>query len=488
MAKQATIIDQSRLQPDQLEKAVSGSSSPVEKTATPVSTPNAGLRLWRAFASVKITVATIALIAATVLTGAWCPQESQVGQEKIIEQFGPDMALNLIQWGIADIFHTPFFLTLIAVLTLNMVACSCQRVFPKARSLKQPMPFLGNAEIGRLPVCNKLEVIPSRSAQAADQENPSMAGLAKELRRGGYMVRQEGSRLAGEFGKLAKLAATVTHIGLLTLLLGVTITSWTGFSGFQPVRLGDIMSFEHSDHSKLWIGKLPTWRVRVDATRREDYDTGEAKQWYSTLTVLDGNDKVLMKKEISVNEPLSYKGVDIYQSSWALDKIVLSFNGMKRVLQLRPMGKRFAAFLPLDAGTVFIFSVKNQTEPLRLFAKRQDWQSPRMIMELPPGHSTMLGAVKFGFEKVIPATGLQYKSDPGLFITYAAFAFIISGVILAMVPHRLVWASLSGTELALGGRSNKAKVGFERYIDKIVIKLSSNVAPVAPVAAASKES
>jgi len=476
MTNQASPVDQSsdlKNQPD--------SGLPTGGSQTPETKPDVLMRIWRGSASVKITIASIALIAATVLVGAWCPQEAQVGQEKVIEQFGGEMAFNLIKWGIADIFHTPFFLMLIGVLSLNMVACSCQRVFPKARSLKQVLPFLGSNEISRLPVFHKVEVTPASGAE----NNSSLDKLAKELRKNGYVVRTQGTKLTGEFGKYAKLASTVTHIGLLTLLVGVTITSWTGFTGFQPVRLGDIMSFEKSEHSKLWIGKLPSWRVRVDATRREDYPTGEAKQWYSTLSVLDANDRVLKTKEISVNEPLSFDGVDIYQSSWGLDRIVVSFNGMKRALQLRAMGKRFAAFLPLDAGTVFIFSVKNQSEPLRLFAKRQDWQSPRMIMELAPGKSTKLGAVDFKFEKVIPATGLQYKSDPGLFITYAAFAFIISGVILAMVPYRTVWACVSDSQLSYGGRSNKAKVGFERAMDKLVPKLSTAPLSTAPLSEAS---
>jgi cytochrome c biogenesis protein len=418
-------------------------------------------RLITIFASVKLTVTLISLIAASVLIGAWCPQESQAGQEKIIEQFGETMALNLIQWGVADIFHSPWFLMLIGLLTLNMVACSCQRVFPKVRLLKLPMPFLGAKEIERMPYH-------ATADYAKDFDN-----VVTAFRRRGYIVRRQDNKLTAEFGKFAKLAATVEHIGLLTLLLGVTITSWTGFSGFKPVRLGDDLSFGKSEHSKLWIGKLPSWKVHVDATRREDYESGDAKQWYSDLSVVSPNGKILSKQQISVNNPLLYEGVDVYQSSWGLDQLVLSFNGDQRSLQLRPMGKRFAAFLPLDQTTIFIFSLKNQTEPLRLFAKRLDWKAPRLLVELPVGQSTMLGTVKLTYEKVLPVTGLQYKCDPGLPITYTAFGFIITGVLLAMIPHRLAWATLNGGALTLGGRSVKAKVGFERSMNKMLESLGA---------------
>ena len=78
-------------------------------------------------------------------------KKSQVGQEKVIEQFGPDLAETFIRLGVAYIFHTPFFLSLIGTLTVNMIACSMQRVFPKVRLLKLPLPMIGGKEIQRLP-------------------------------------------------------------------------------------------------------------------------------------------------------------------------------------------------------------------------------------------------------------------------------------------------------------------------------------------------
>lgn len=454
-------------------------------------------------ASVKVTIVLMVLIATTVLIGAWCPQEAQVGQEKIIEQFGEEKALMLIQLGITDIFHTPFFLLLIAGLTANMVACSFQRVFPKIKLLRQPMPYLSRTEIGKMPYSKSIELIESidwkgRHGNAAGMIDAStdcrlqvLTVLAGRLRKKHYRVEVKGDRLIAESGKFSKAAATVTHIGLLSLLLGVTVTSWTGFSGFQPVKLGSYLTFGMSEHSKLWIGHLPAWKVKVEGTRREDYESGEAKQWYSDLAVMDDQGKVLHKQQISVNNPLSYEGVDIYQSSWGLEELVLQFNGTVRKLPLRPMGKLYAAFLPLEADSILIFSVKNQTAPLRIFAKRPDWESPRLLAEVPPSATTNLGPVKVKFDSVIPVTGLQYKCDPGLPITYVAFGIIITGVLLATFPHRHVWAHLgtitgarhherASATLTIGGRSNKAKVGYQRQMNKLIESLEIELRQVAP--------
>src|SRR5208283_4850533 len=100
------------------------------------------------FSSVKLTIVLFFFIGATILVGSWCPQEAQVGQQKIIDQFGQKMAFSLMRWGITDIFHSWWFLTLIGLLTVNIIVASIQRVFPKAKLFTRPMTYLSENEIG----------------------------------------------------------------------------------------------------------------------------------------------------------------------------------------------------------------------------------------------------------------------------------------------------------------------------------------------------
>ena len=425
-----------------------------------------------AFASVKLTIALMTLIAGSILIGAWCPQESQTGFQKVVETFGAENAKYLRQWGITDIFHTPFFLGLIGMLTVNMIACSFQRVFPKARLLKQKMPFMGEKEIAKFPVSKIMTL--KTDADVAFKE------LAESLKKQQYDVQIQGNKLTGNWGKIALLAATITHIGLLSLLAGVSITSLTGFNGFKPVPIGGSLNFADSEHSKQWLGKLPSWSVRVDDTRRENYASGDPKQWFSNLSVVDKDGKVLMKQEISVNNPLSYGGVDVYQSSWGLDSIEIAFNGRPTQLPLRQMGNTNAAFMQLDENTTMIFSLRGQEKPIRVFAKIPEWEQPKMLAEIPAGQAANFGEVQIAYVKAIPVTGLQYKSDPGLPVTYVAFGIIMLGVMLAAIPFRQVWAVAVAAEpvdgspscrLLIGGTSKKAKADFERKLEKLAERM-----------------
>jgi cytochrome c biogenesis protein ResB len=121
-------------------------------TAVAAETPKQAKVDLSLFSSLKLFFVLISLTAVTILIGSWCPQESAVGRDKVFEQFGPDLGAKFIDWGLSDIFHTPFFLGLIGLLTVNLVCASCTRVFPKLKLLKQPMPALGAAEIEKMPV------------------------------------------------------------------------------------------------------------------------------------------------------------------------------------------------------------------------------------------------------------------------------------------------------------------------------------------------
>jgi cytochrome c biogenesis protein len=87
-----------------------------------------------------------------------------------------------------------------------------------------------------------------------------------------------------------------------------------------------------------------------------------------------------------------------------------------------------------------------------------------------------MGEVTLGYVKPIPVTGLQYKSDPGLPITYTAFGIIMLGVMMAAFPHRQVWACSveaegGGCKLYTAGISKKAKSTFNRSLEKLMTRL-----------------
>src|SRR5277367_5323119 len=139
------------------------------------------------FSSVKLTIILLATLAVFVLLGAWCPQISQSGQDKVIEQFGQPTADILIKAGVADIFHSPAFLLLIALLTINIIMGSCKHVFPKLKLLRLPMPQLASEQISKLPV-HKTILLKQSPAVYSEK-------LVSWLSKKGYRVYRNGGYL-----------------------------------------------------------------------------------------------------------------------------------------------------------------------------------------------------------------------------------------------------------------------------------------------------
>ena len=416
-------------------------------------------------ASVKLTITLLATLTLLILIGAWCPQKSQVGMEKVVEQFGESLAINLDKFGITDIFHSNLFLTVIALLTVNMVACSIQRVFAKIKLYQKPLLFFNSQQITKMPFHETVELDNGNTLSIINT-------IKTKLTKSGYTVNEKNSQLTGHKYKFSKYAATVTHIGLLSLLLGVTITSWTGFSGLEPVGVGKYLDFSNADHTNYWFGHLPDFKVKLNSTSKESYPTGQVKQWYSNLSVIGKNGACLFNKTISVNEPLSYNGVDVYQSNWGLSSCKISFNEHSRILNLRPMGNIWAAFIPLTSDTILILSFKNEKEPVKLFAKQRDWPQPRLISQIPLHKSINLGSVKVTYDDIYPVSGLQYKCDPGLPIVYMAFAFIIAGVCMATLAYSEIYvcvesSSLDKKILTIGGICPKSPSQFKILLNKL---------------------
>jgi cytochrome c biogenesis protein len=424
--------------------------------------------IYETLGSVNLAIFLISVAAATVLLGSWCPQAPQVGREKVVERFGESVTAWLEKFGITDIFHTPFFLILVSLLAINLLAASLQRVFPRAISKwRSRLATLSEEDMARQPL--------QWNCKLKCDAGLLLNALESKLRKAHYRVLRQRNELAAQRGKVGVLAAGVTHIGLITLLSGATITSWTGFSGFEAIARGGMLTFMSSEHSKLWIGRLPNWRVKVEDTYRVNYKSGDPKQWYSELAVIDSQGKVLKRQTISVNNPLFFEGVDIYQSSWAFDHILLSFNGVTRALAVHPMGSIQAAFLPLDDRTIFIFSAKDVASPLRVFAKTEEWAAPKLITTIAAGMTAQLGPVQLRYDGPLPTTGLQYKCDPGFPLTLTGFVFIIAGITLAAVPYRQLWICVKpeegASEVKISGVASKAKRSLQADIDKLLQEL-----------------
>jgi cytochrome c biogenesis protein len=158
-----------------------------------------------------------------------------------------------------------------------------------------------------------------------------------------------GQRISAMKGQTHRLGYVLTHAGMIVILLGGLIdsnivTQWGVWMGTKAPETRNVKLTEIPERS--WIGeeagnfrgsvtipegkatdvlflpyengyfvqKLP-FKVRLDKFYIDYYPTGMPKSFKSDLTIIDGDQQ--LQKTISVNYPWIYKGIAIYQSSFA---------------------------------------------------------------------------------------------------------------------------------------------------------------------------
>jgi len=191
-----------------------------------------------------------------------------------------------------------------------------------------------------------------------------------------------------------------------------------------------------------------------------------------------------------VNEPLTYKGITFYQSSYgqseegALYHLTVRDRKGGAPLQLTArQGERVA--LP---GGAFL-SVMEATQNVRPFMKEFD--GPGAQVEFTPAGGKPQPFViltdkydsfnaQHGGDLVITFagldqkfyTGLQVAKDPGVLVVWLGCFLMVMGICMAFfMSHKRIWARVSDGVVTVGGSASKNPAGFEMSFEELLKKL-----------------
>jgi len=203
--------------------------------------------------------------------------------------------------------------------------------------------------------------------------------------------------------------------------------------------------------------------------------SGAIDQFYTDLAVLNDKGEELIRKTIHVNEPLRWRGLTFYQTSWGIYGVRFRFN-QSPILELpvtpfnTENGRQlWGTWLPLKPDLrVGVSLVIPDLQGLFLVYD----QGGKLLTTARVGMPVQIGDVSLVLTEIIGSTGLQIKADPGVPIVYAGFAGLMLGVMLSYVSHSQIWALQINNQLYVGGKTNRAQVSFAREFADIVQRLS----------------
>ncbi len=281
------------------------SEAEIEGPAVRASMRSSFVGVW---SSVKLAVVLIVLIALGSIVGTVIPQGEPSGVLGISGM--SEGAKNFLIWIRAyDVFYSPWYLGLLALFFLNLAVCTYVRVWPALKfSLARPR---------ELP-----ETLRDRLPEQLKLAGVSVDRVQQLLSRRFYRTfdASDGG-LVADRNRWFRFAPMVVHLGLFLILIGGITAGLAGFRNSFPLMPGDTMSVQQAMRTASRRGPLTpdpgSWKIHLDKFWMTHYPGGAVKQYYSTLSVIDGG-KTLLTRTIHVNDPLRYKGVWFYQSFYGI--------------------------------------------------------------------------------------------------------------------------------------------------------------------------
>ena len=250
------------------------------------------------FASIKLAMFLFLFIAITATIGTVIQQGER--PETYIQEYGEDAYRWFLRLGFTDVYHTWWFTSLLGLLCVNSLTCFYKRFPAVWRSMKQDK------------VSVSLSFVKGMKQQAEVTVPGTKESVAQRLAQyyvgKGYRVlaKNEGGEvtLYATKGVMGRVGAHMAHLSATVIVLGGLLGSYYGFQEFGVCLEGQTYHIPRGNFD-----------LKVDKFWIDYHENGAVKSYNSTLTVLEGGD-VKMTKTITVNDPLVYKGIWFYQSSY----------------------------------------------------------------------------------------------------------------------------------------------------------------------------
>jgi len=440
--------------------------------------------IWQFFCSVKLAVYTLTLLAVTSIIGTIILQNGT--QQQYLRLYG-EAVYNLIKvFNIDDMYHAWWFLTLLVVLCINIVVCSIERL---SSTWKIIFPKNLKFNPGRFRKLKNLETF-NINKGAASLYNDYESFLSKNA---GKVLKEEtetGTIMYAEKGRWTRMGIYIVHLSILLLLVGAVIGSFFGFKANMNLDEGETSATAFIAKKRVPINL--GFSIRCNDFDVKFYDTGAPEEFTSNLTIIE-NGKESFTKDIRVNHPLRYKGINIFQSSYGSgkpDRVV--FDIIRRsdksvISKTIKIGEEIQ--LPEDQGTFelqgflqnYDFQGNFLGEAFIGKITQNDNKSVQIALPIkfPSFDRMRKGEFAFIVKKYEQKhyTGLQITKDPGVWYVYSGFLLMIIGCwITFFMSHQSFFIEIekiddNSSKISLSGTTNRNNQGMKLKIKKIVTKL-----------------
>jgi cytochrome c biogenesis protein len=419
---------------------------------------------WRALqraagwiSDLRLAISLLLVIALASGVGTAIPQKETA--EFYHQRYDPSPWLGLVhgqgilRLELDHVYSSNWFLGLLAWLGLSLILCSIRRQWPALRASLRWIDYRSPRQLSKLAVAE---------TRGAADPLAALQALELRLKARGWQVKPQDGRLAARRGLLGRVGPLLVHAGLVVLMVGA---AWGALAGQRLERFlapgRDLELVDRQGQTQVTVA-LDDFAIQRDPA-------GRPEQFSSRLRLIrpgvDGGAAVSQEASISVNHPLRYRGMTLYQADWALAAIDLQL-GRSPVLQLPlrsfpELGEQvWGLVLPTrpDGSDPVLLSLTSEQGPVQVFGP----DGALLAQLVPGGEAAEVRGLPLRVTHVLPASGILLKKDPGVPLVYTGFAIALLGGGLSLVATRQLWAVAepASGRLHVAGLCNRNLTGF----------------------------
>ena len=409
--------------------------------------------------SLKIAILLLLVIAFSCAAGTLIPQ--QESNQFYYDNFNKNPFLGIINANILLLFefdhvYTSFwFLFLLIWLGLALSVCSFRRQLPILKSALNWIDYKSPRQIAKLSVAQTI---------VTNNCSKSLEKIKLNLKKQGWNVKETDGRIAARQGVIGRLGPILIHLGMILLMIGATYGSLNGKTIEKFLAPGRSIDLLNNNEEKGLTIELQKFQIERDPQ-------GRAEQYKSIVNVIEPNGNN-QSKEISVNYPLRYKGITLYQADWSLAAITIQIdNSPKLQIPIEPipeLGEQvWGTIIPTnkDSKNAILLTVDSELGPVNIYDS-----DGKLLTTISTNEEEKVKEALIKIINIIPSSGLLLKHDPGVPLVYLSFAIILIGGSLSIISTKKIWVLHENEKsmIYIGGLSNRNLSGLSKELPKLI--------------------